>query len=895
MASKYTFRGTADMTQHDQAIKKSASEIYKYQKEVKNAQQQLKSFDSSVNGSISGIKGLGDAFRSGDIGSFASSLQSLIPTLGAATAGATGLGVAINTALGPVGLITSAIAAVGAVAIGAGKSFADFEKHLDSLQALTGLDDSAIKGIGDGAIQLSKQFRSSAGDIVDSMKLIGSQAPQLLKDKDALMAVTEAANVLSEAAEIEVVEASKGVTTVMNQMGVAASEASNIINVLAASSQQGSADVAYLNKAFEKAGTQAKSAGMSYAQLAAAVETIAPKFSSADVAGSQLNSTLLALSVQANDQFKPAVVGMSQALDNLAQAELTDAQMKDLVGASNITMLKSLIEGKNQFDSYSESLVGTSTAFEQMAINQSNLDGQLAKLKNTWDALLLTIGESEIIQAALAIFNEIIAAVQDVINYLSDLVKEFEGMNTSISIIDAVKAALTLLGAAFKALVEVVAVVIAAIVRAFEQMYAKVVYIWNAIKVVFADNTIFEPIRKGCLKVIEWFKEMLGQLKKWWNDFKKWLGMNVAEVKVTTSTNGTTSSTTPTPTPTITPTITPTGSVKTPKVKASKATATKTESPKAEVGSIKALEDSLSKLNEELTNTVVSDARLQEINAEKAALEEQIKALKIRNGLETQQASKPQAKEGSLSDIQSQLQAKKAQLSLEVVGSEQFNALAKEIADLTEKERKIKVTVDQSTKTDKEISEEAIREKQEATKKYQEDLQKGISGIGDAMSNLGSAVGGVGGTVLSVFGDMANATSQLIPQVMALIAAKQGEALAAGTAGAAAMPFPANLAAIASVIATITGVFASIMSKAQAFAGGGVFNAPTSVGDYALARVNDGEMILNHRQQGHLFKLLDGAGHYQSGYNGGQVEFKLRGNELIGLMKNHNNKQSKVI
>jgi hypothetical protein len=93
-----------------------------------------------------------------------------------------------------------------------------------------------MKSIADGAIEMSKGFKSSASEIVDSMKLIGSQAPELLQNQDALMKVTEAANVLSEAAGIEVVDAAKGVTTVMNQMGASASEVTEIINVLAASS-----------------------------------------------------------------------------------------------------------------------------------------------------------------------------------------------------------------------------------------------------------------------------------------------------------------------------------------------------------------------------------------------------------------------------------------------------------------------------------------------------------------------------------------------------------------------------------------------------------------------------------------------------------------------------------
>ena len=157
---------------------------------------------------------------------------------------------------------------------------------------------------------MSKKFGTSAADVVDSMKLIGSQAPELLKDSDALAYVSEQANILSGAAGIGVEEAARGITTVMNQMGASAGEAGDIINTLAAASQQGSADVAYLNTAFEKTGTAASSAGMSYVQTAALIEAIAPKFSSADVAGTTLNSTLTALATKASSEFNPQIVGL---------------------------------------------------------------------------------------------------------------------------------------------------------------------------------------------------------------------------------------------------------------------------------------------------------------------------------------------------------------------------------------------------------------------------------------------------------------------------------------------------------------------------------------------------------------------------------------------------------
>lgn len=126
----------------------------------------------------------------------------LTAAMGTATGAAGGLGAAMTAALGPIGLIVAGIAAIGAVGVTAAKSASDLETHLDSLQSLTGLDDSSIKEMGESAVKMSKDFEASAGDIVDSMKLIGSQAPVLLKDKEGLQEVTKAANVLAEAGQI---------------------------------------------------------------------------------------------------------------------------------------------------------------------------------------------------------------------------------------------------------------------------------------------------------------------------------------------------------------------------------------------------------------------------------------------------------------------------------------------------------------------------------------------------------------------------------------------------------------------------------------------------------------------------------------------------------------------
>jgi len=73
---------------------------------------------------------------------------------------------------------------------------------------------------------------------------------------------------------------------------------------------------------------------------------------------------------------------------------MNDSQIKDLVGESNVTMLKSLMEAKDTFAGYTQTLARTNTAFEQMAINNDNFEGKVNALKSSWEAFLINLGQS---------------------------------------------------------------------------------------------------------------------------------------------------------------------------------------------------------------------------------------------------------------------------------------------------------------------------------------------------------------------------------------------------------------------------------------------------------------------------------------------------------------------
>lgn len=183
----------------------------------------------------------------------------------------------------------------------------------------------------------------------------------------------------------------------------------------------------------------------------------------------------------------------------------------------------------------------------------------------------------------------------------------------------------------------------------------------------------------------------------------------------------------------------------------------------------------------------------------------------------------------------------------------------------------------------------------------QQTAMQGVSDVAGSMGNTFSSLGQVfsavgdesAAAVMQMVTTTLDGVAQIIPQIMALIGAKQGEAMALGTASAAALPFPANLAAIASITATIISTFAGIIAATQKFADGGIVGGSSFYGDKVVARLNSGEMVLNRRQQANLFKAIDN-GMLDRVTNGSPtISFKLKGSDIYGSLKNFTNIKSK--
>lgn len=687
----------------------------------------------------------------------------------------------ITAMAGKIGSALSGFAAFAGISVAIGdavKASMEFEKSLSSLRSLTGVTAQELTFFKDEAIRLGSSTTQTASQVVDAFKLIGSQMPELLKNKEALSSVTESAIVLAEAAEIDVPDAAKALTGALNQMGASSSQASEYINILAAASQQGSADIPYLNRAIENAGGAASSVGIQFNELVAAIEAIAPKITDAGSAGTNLRNIFLTLESSTEMNLRPSVVGLSNALENLSAKQLDATELTKMFGKESVTAALALVSEKDKFMELASGITDTNTALEQQMINNDNLAGSVAALQSAWEGFILTMNDSS-------------GTLKTVVDYLTKIV---EGARAAFSSLQALD----------------------------EESYKSGQKAFRTEKVQNAIDDINELEKGGMSRkdALDWEESLVKNLYKRAESLEE-----------------------------------------------------KKQAYEEAMSMYDETGDSRDKQAYEQSKEVymlarnekqIRDEILDYIEKERQKLEGVNNVQKSLNK-ETATGAKKKEKPTEL-----QLASFNAENWANEESKGLHNALRKKI----ESGEKIKIVPIEVDLDKIDIVDEIQDPLKDTQIKKAEEYTKTIQGIGYAMEGVNSIAQASGNQTVGFITETFSSIAQMIISLNSL-------AVANGVANAAALPFPANLAAIATVVSTIAGIFSSLPK----FADGGIIGGSSFFGDKMIARVNSGEMILNQSQQGRLFQMIN------SGNSGGNVkvdgEIKVRGKAMYIAIRNY--------
>jgi TP901 family phage tail tape measure protein len=407
-----------------------------------------------------GLQGLGGPLGGfiGNVQGLMTPLQDLASGLGSigkgpaasATAGMEGLGAAAG-GVGAGAMAATAGIAAAAIVIGKGVSNAmAFEDAFAQLSATLGvsgeeadrlkqrIDELQVITLSGGA-----EIVSTSTEIADAFTIVGSAAPQLLKNQAALQAVSKEVIVFSKSAGTDLTNAAKVVTGALNLFGLEATEANRVINTLAAGEKEGSATTLEAAEALEKAGGAAKITGTSLEETTAAIQLLAKDSIKGSEAGTALRNVLLKIGTASEEtlskdalaaferggvsleKLRDTTVPLSEKLNELKKLTGDTAGLTAVFGTENINAAITLTKYADEFPKLTSAITGTNTAYDQAATKQETLSARIENLTNRFNNALTVIG-----QFFLPIIEALFDAGQrafDTFKDLADAVGELTG------------------------------------------------------------------------------------------------------------------------------------------------------------------------------------------------------------------------------------------------------------------------------------------------------------------------------------------------------------------------------------------------------------------------------------------------------------------------------------
>ena len=902
---------------------------------TKSLEKNLGSLDSVFGGLSSQLEGL-----SGMFGSLGSGISSSVTEILGSLSGLSG------------GLLAVAGVAVAVVSKSI-SAWDNLKQELNAFQNIAEASDAEMMKFAQSAKELSNQSGVATIEIIKMQQGLIGINPELSKNTTALNTMSRAVLALSAAGRISSEDAGQYLSSVLAAFNLSGESAVETSNKIAQASRLGSQEINNVSAILQKSGSAFASAGVDLNMALGVIEGVGDKYlGKSEELGTALNSTLSRLmSVREEySEYNLSLHSLNEVLESAAKNHLTYADCVELVGISNASLLQQLIQNREKFGELAAQIDGTNAALEMAEVQNNSLGKSWEKLGVVTENFFLTIGQSALLQQIYSYLQYVCNAVSDLISWAGELVDEWNnlmsGFDSSFTIWDALKGyvqyTIWLIKALGEAFIVACAIAIKPIIELWQVCKKFATDIWKR----FSDFPLGRAVKNSVSEAVKWLKDLWNKIVAWYNNLKKYIGLKngSSDVKLNVKEDRT-----------VTQTFKDSGGSGLPSLSSSKKGGKKGGSKKhgsgskktgieaPEIGSLKFYEDQLSAINQELSKTNVSSGRLQELKMEAAVLEEQISKIKRRNKLfdekPKQTTQKATIEQGSIQEISDLISSKEQQIKNVRVGSDSFNLLRDEIEKLkSDKELleiqlnpkidensmnsliaslakvqeqinglkyEVSITTDKSklellreqidylTNKEHTIQLKVDEKKQNTIAQNADDIKSKYENLGQAAQSVGnvfSALGDVSNdSFLSMVGTISGAVSNILPQIGKLIPAFQAQALASGTANAAAVPFPANLIAIASIITSIISVFSSLPK----FADGGIIQGK-SFGDYNLARVNGGEMILNTTQQGRLWNTIQQGTTSSAPMGGGTVKFHIEGKQLVGVLNNYKSSKLRV-
>ena len=347
-------------------------------------------------------------------------------------------------------LASSGIQKLAGVFNSIGQGAVTLDSQMHDLSAVAGVTGEGLKTIEGYARSSAKAFGTDASVAVQGYKLILSQlSPELGKCPAALKAMGDAIQTTSKLMGNDGTAAAEVLTTAMNQYGVsladpmeASRKMAEMMNVMAAAGQAGSAELPAIKAALEQCGMASKAANVSFEETNAAIQVLDKAGKKGSEGGVALRNTLSILSQgrflpkDTREELERAGIdvlalgdkskSLKERLELLKPVLNDSALFSKLFGMENANAARALVQGTEQLGQFTKAVTGTNSAEEQAATVMESTAEKRARFRQQIEDLKISFTQ------LTGGFTAYIGVLAGVLVPISQVMPAIMGMGTAI-------------------------------------------------------------------------------------------------------------------------------------------------------------------------------------------------------------------------------------------------------------------------------------------------------------------------------------------------------------------------------------------------------------------------------------------------------------------------------
>lgn len=317
-------------------------------------------------------------------------------------------------------------AAVGALSVGAVRTFMSFERTMSEVKAVTQATGGAFEDLNQVARELGASTTFSASEVAQGMVELGRAG---LETNEIIEAIPTTLK-LAQAGVLDLASASDILTNVAQGFGLAASEAERVGDVLAKTAATSNTDIQGLGYAMAYAAPLSNAFGVSLEQTAAAIGLFSNNGIKGSAAGTAFRQALVQLHKETPKGRKALreynltyadlnveARGLVPVLEKLAEANISASDAAAIFqsrAAGGLVILARQIEQFKELEAGTVGAIGTLNEMSDTLTD--NLWGSVKELTSAWEEMLITIGESIAARAVIEGITDAINALNRAMN-----------------------------------------------------------------------------------------------------------------------------------------------------------------------------------------------------------------------------------------------------------------------------------------------------------------------------------------------------------------------------------------------------------------------------------------------------------------------------------------------